>query len=172
MEFIKALMEKHASSMVRLAYRRTGNTQLSEDLVQETFLMACCKLDQIYNHPKPEAWLFKVLNRLIMRELDKAYHTAEVPMSEEILAGQTEIELPMEHYLPSGLSDGDRELILMRVDRGLSFAELAEYYGITEAACRQRVSRVIRKCRSLMEAELTGQKNYCPCHKTKTSSDE
>lgn len=159
MEFIKTLMEEHATSMVWLAFRRTDNSQLSEDLVQETFLTACCKPDQIYNHPNPAGWLYKVLNRLTMRELDKAYRTAEVPLLEEDPSGQTEIELPMEHYLPSGLSDGERELILMRVDRGLSFAELAEYYGITEAACRQRVSRVIRKCRSLMETELTGQKN-------------
>lgn len=157
-EFIKFLMEKHASSMVQLAYRRTCDWQRSEDLVQETFLIACCKPDQVCNHVKPVAWLYSVLNKLTMRELDKAYHMAEISMEGEFLTGQPEVNLSMVHYLPSGLNATEQELILMRVDNGLSFAELAEYYGITETACRQRVSRVIRKCRSLMETELADQK--------------
>lgn len=159
MEFIKTLMEKHASTMVQLVYRRTLDQQLSEDLVQETFLTACCKPEKLYSHPKPVAWLYDVLNKLTMRELDKAYHTAELPMVEENLAGAVEMDLPMEFYLPAGLSSREREMILMRVERNLSFSEIAEHHGVSEIACRQRVSRAMRKCRSLMEAELTGQKN-------------
>lgn len=156
---IKALMEKHASSMVQLTYRRTGDWQLSEDLVQETFLTACCKPDQVCNHAKPIAWLYDVLNKLTIRELDRAYRTSEVFLEEENLTGQTELDLPMVHYLPAGLSATEQELILMRVERGLSFAAIAEHYGVLEVACRQRFSRAIRKCRSLMEDELAGQKN-------------
>lgn len=159
MEFIKTLMEKHSASMAQLTYRRTSDHQLSEDLVQETFLTACCKPDQLFNHPKPVAWLYDALNKLTMRELDKAYHTAEVSIEDENLAGQMEVTLPMEQYMPSDLSDSDRELILMRVDRGLSFAEIAEHYGILEVTCRKRMSRAMGKCRSLMEEELAGQKN-------------
>lgn len=159
MEFIKTLMEKHAASMVQRTYRRTFDHQLSEDLVQETFLTAYCKPDQIFNHPKPVAWLYNALNKLTMRELDKAYHTAEVSIEEVTLAGEIEVGLPMEYYLPCGLSDTERELILMRVERSLSFAEIAEHYGVSEVTCRQQVSRAMRKCRSLMEKELTGKKN-------------
>lgn len=70
-ECIKALMKKHASAMVQLTYRRTCDWHLAEDLVQETFLTACCKSDKICNHEKPAAWLFETLNKLTMREMGK-----------------------------------------------------------------------------------------------------
>lgn len=61
--------------------------------------------------------------------------------------------IPMYLYLPTGLSEQDKELVLLRIDKKLSFDEIAEYYGITNDACRQRLSRAIRKCRSLLDCE-------------------
>lgn len=63
------------------------------------------------------------------------------------------MNLPMYLYLPTGLSEQDKELILLRIDKKLSFDKIAEYYGITNDACRQRLSRAIRKCRSLLDCE-------------------
>ena len=51
------------------------------------------------------------------------------------------------------MSEQDKELVLLRIDKKLSFDEIAEYYGITNDACRQRLSRAIRKCRSLLDCE-------------------
>lgn len=63
------------------------------------------------------------------------------------------MDIPMHLYLPTGLSEQDKELILLRIDKKLSFDEIAEYYGITNDACRQRLSRAIRKCRLLLDCE-------------------
>ena len=115
-EMIHTLMNQHSKPMVQAAYRRIGDWHLAEDLVQETFLTACWKANQICSHTNPTAWLYKTLNNLIMREQDK-------------------------------------ELILLRIDKKLSFDEIAEYYGITNDACRQRLSRAIRKCRLLLDCE-------------------
>lgn len=148
-EFIHQLMLQHSDMMVRLAYRRTGDWHLAEDLVQETFLTACCKAEQICEHIKPVAWLYETLNNLTLRESRRYYHT-EISI-EEATGIHTEMKLPMEYHLPVGLNETEREIILLRVDRGYSFQELAEYYGLTETACRQRLSRALRKCRTLLE---------------------
>lgn len=150
-EIIHSLMVRHTTSMVRLTYRRVGDGHLAEDLVQETFLTACWKADQVCSHPRPTGWLFETLNYLTLREVRRSYHT-------EVLLDETsdaygELELPMHIYLPAGLSEQDKELILLRVDKGLSFDEIAEYYGITNVACRKRLSRAIQKCRTLLEKE-------------------
>lgn len=155
-EYIHQLMLQHSDMMVRLAYRRTGDWHLAEDLVQETFLTACCKAEQICEHIKPVAWLYETLNNLTLRESRRFYHT-EVPI-EEVTGIHTEMELPMEYHLPVGLNETEREIILLRVDRGYSFQELAEYYGLTETACRQRLSRALRKCRTLLEQGALGGK--------------
>ena len=128
-----------------------GDWHLAEDLVQETFLTACWKANQICSHSNPTAWLYKTLNNLIMRELHRSYHK-DVALDEWNEARES-MNLPMHLYLPTGLSEQDKELILLRIDKKLSFDEIAEYYGITNDACRQRLSRAIRKCRSLLDCE-------------------
>lgn len=87
-----------------------------------------------------------------MRELHRSYHK-DVALDEWNEARES-MNLPMHLYLPTGLSEQDKELILLRIDKKLSFDEIAEYYGITNDACRQRLSRAIRKCRSLLDAHL------------------
>lgn len=57
-------------------------------------------------------------------------------------------------HIPMGLSALEQEIILLRIDKGHSFLELAEHFGISEMACRQRLSRALHKCRTLLEEPL------------------
>ncbi len=151
-ELITKLIELHGRPLAELAYRCTGSRELAEDLVQETWLVAWCKIELVSRHRNPAAWLYKTMWNLARRELAKAYHS-ELALDETVLGGKCD-GLPMEHFLPDGLCEKERELILMRIDRQMSFAEIAEAKGITENACRQQVSRAIRKCRKLLEKAL------------------
>ena len=49
-EYIHHLMLQYSDAMVRLTYRRVGDWHLAEDLVQETFLTACCKSERVCGH--------------------------------------------------------------------------------------------------------------------------
>lgn len=148
LETIRTLMKAHAKSMVQLTYRRIGDWHLAEDLVQETFLTACCKAEQVCCHTNAVGWLYTTLNNLTLRERRRMYHHAELPLDEGITACG-EIELPLECYLPNSLKKEEKEMILLRIEKEYSFEEIAEHFGITEDACRQRLSRTLRKYRSL-----------------------
>lgn len=123
----------------------------SDYVIQGKNHLDSSKADQICSHTNPTAWLYKTLNNLIMRELHRSYHK-EVALDEWNEARES-MDIPMHLYLPTGLSEQDKELILLRIDKKLSFDEIAEYYGITNDACRQRLSRAIRKCRLLLDCE-------------------
>ena len=151
-EYIHHLMLQYSDAMVRLTYRRVGVWHLAEDLVQETFLTACCKSERVCGHKKPVAWLFETLNNLTLRESRRFYHT-EVSI-EDIAESYELTELPMACHIPMGLSGSEQEIILLRIDKGYSFLELAEHFGISEMACRQRLSRALHKCRTLLEEPL------------------
>lgn len=73
-EYIHHLMLQYSDAMVRLTFRRVGDWHLAEDLVQETFLTACCKSERVCGHKKPVAWLFETLNNLTLRESRRFYH--------------------------------------------------------------------------------------------------
>lgn len=151
-EYIHHLMLQYSDAMVRLTYRRVGDWHLAEDLVQETFLTAYCKSERVCGHKKPVAWLFETLNNLTLRESRRFYHT-EVSI-EDIAESHEITELPMTCHIPMGLSALEQEIILLRIDKGYSFLELAEHFGISEMACRQRLSRALHKCRTLLEEPL------------------
>ena len=96
-------------------------------------------------------WLYSVLNKVILRELERTYHKAEVYGWEGDGSGAVELELSMEFYLPKELTEQERELILLRLEQNLSHAEIAEKLGISQSACRQRLSRALKKCARLLE---------------------
>ena len=73
-------------------------------------------------------------------------------MSEEL----AQIGRPDEHFfqlLPCGLTDSEQELLVLRIEKKWDYETIAEYKGLTIDACRQRMSRAIRKCRKLLQQE-------------------
>lgn len=155
--FLDHLAKTHQDAMVWLTYRRTGDSQLARDLVQETFLLACCKIHILRRHKNPAGWLYNALKKLTMRELSRQRYSAEVPLEDGMALAEEVPDLPMEEYLPHSLSEKERELLLWRIRDGLSFQEISDRRGFTEAACRKQVSRLIQKCRQLLDE---GVKNF------------
>ena len=155
--FISALHNKYAPSMVQLTYRRIGDAELAKDLVQETFLIACCKSNIIFSHNNPAGWLFNTLKNLTMREMQKAYHS-EAFLDYDVVDETEKLNLSMDLYIPKGLTDSERELILMRVNEDMSFEEISNIKGISDVACRKQVSRAFQKCKNLLSKEKVSSK--------------
>jgi len=152
-ELIAVLHRENASAMAQYAYRLTGDPEIAQDLVQETFLTAILKKEQLSAHPAPRLWLFTTLRYKIMREMDRAYRRAEkTPVDEEKEAAAPPLE-KLSDSLPRELSDREREILTLRFEEERSYLEIAEKEGVAEAACRQQVSRAVRHCRALLERE-------------------
>lgn len=145
------LVMQHSEGLTALAYRLTGDWTLAEDLVQETFLTACYKVDQLSCHPNPAGWLYTTLHNHIRRELRRAQRN-ELPLDEAI-GSIPASNRSLAQLLPEELSSQERELLLLRIEQGLSIRQIAQHFGITEAACRQRLSRAIKHSRALLETE-------------------
>lgn len=157
-DFITALTEQYCRKLTQIAYRYTGDAELAKDIFQETMLTACCRIETVWTHENVQGWLYKTLWHLVSREMKKAYHT-EVSLDPETVEGLSGIELPLDLYLPDGLKDWEREILLLRIGRELSYAEIAEIKGLTESACRQQMSRAARKCGELMMRMEGGEEN-------------
>jgi len=152
-EMIGQLMRQYAPLMVQLTFRRTGDPQLSEELVQETFLTACKKADIICNHEKPLAWLYQTLQYLTMKEINRACHSRE-QSSEELQDIAAADDPPAFHeILPRTLTTEERRILILRFEHRLPHREIAEALGISEAACRKQVSRALQKCRISIKRE-------------------
>ena len=152
-EMIGHLMRQYAPLMVQLTFRRTGDPQLSEELVQETFLTACKKADIVCSHEKPLAWLYQALQYLTIKEINRACHRRE--QSSEALQdlGAADDPPAFHEILPRNLTTEERRILILRFEHRLSHREIAEALGISEAACRKQVSRALQKCRISIKRE-------------------
>ena len=152
-EIIGQLMRQHAPLKDQLTVRRTGDPQLSEELVQETFLTACKKADIVCSHEKPLAWLYQTLQYLTMKEINRACHSRE-QSSEELYDLAVADDPPSFHeILPRNLTTEEQRILILRFEHRLSHREIAEALGISEAACRKQVSRALQKCRISIKRE-------------------
>jgi RNA polymerase sigma factor (sigma-70 family) len=135
------------------ALRRAGKAE-AEDAVAETFLIAWRRLDEIPVNAKP--WLLGVARRVLAnqhraaarrsalnaRVAHERRHEPEWPRAELILRAL------------DGLSESDRELLLLFAWEGLSIEELAAVLHCSRTAVKVRLHRARRRLRGqLTEAE-------------------
>ena len=152
-EMIGQLMRQYAPLMVQLTFRRTGDPQLAEELVQETFLTACKKADIVCSHEKPLAWLYQALQYLTMKETNKACHRREQSSEDLQDLGAADDPPSFHEILPRNLTTEEQRILILRFEHRLSHREIAEALGISEAACRKQVSRALQKCRISIKRE-------------------
>ncbi len=144
--------------LVRAAARLLGGRAQAEDVVQDTYLRAL----EAGNMPAPDstqAWLTTVMHNLAVDRLrrdgwiqrwvrDAAEDAIETGSrcaeDEAALAESTQNALRL---LAARLSPADGAAVLLREVFEVSFKELAEGSGKTEAACRQQLHRALLRLR-------------------------
>lgn len=149
-----ALVDKYKSLICAMAYSATGDLDLSQDIAQETFLVAWRKLRQVTDAGKFRPWLCGIASNFIRealrrrkREQNNAarlLHSASEPQTscpnpreEAVARERTSLlsemlgRLPAEYRLP---------LVLYYYEHH-STKSVAEALNLSEAAVRQRLSR-------------------------------
>ena len=133
----------HHDKMFRLAYRMLGSREKAEDLVQDTFVLALFNRQRFETHPNQEGYL--------MVALRKSEYRLDVPLDGVPEPASREPDAPLESILPAQLSEEDKQLLIWRFEKQLSYREISGRLGISEAGCRSRVSRAVARCRKYFE---------------------
>lgn len=150
-QFIEELYKSNRDKMFRYAYRLVGRIERAEELVQEVFVLALLHESELKSHPKPQSWLFVTLKYQIMNEWRRRDTSSEVPLDELLPLAAEPAREPLETVLPKELSGSERQILIWRFEEQIDYKEMSERLGITQSACRVRVSRAIGKCRKLWD---------------------
>lgn len=151
-EVFSALYQENAAKMVRYAAGQLRNRDLAEELVEDAFVLLLRKYDQLTDHPNLPGWLWKTLQHLILTEVKSARHRLEVPLEQDFdLAAPEEDRSALADALPEGLSDRDREILLLFFEEELTHEEVAARLGISILNSRTRLFRAKNRCKELLE---------------------
>ena len=86
------------------------------------------------------------LKNLIFNERRRSESHPEVPLESVIESlSVNDPEMPLELALPKQLSKEDREILILRFEQRLSYAEIGDRLGISEGACRSRLHRALQR---------------------------
>lgn len=153
----KALYDRHAARVYRLAYRMCGDGDLASDMTQDVFVRLFRQLGQFRGESAFTTWLHRVtvttclntlrkVKRLRMREVDLEQASGERSRGSErdplLDAALTEA---MER-LPEGL----RLALVMHAIEGYTHVEIAAALGIAEGTSKSRVFEARAKLRELL----------------------
>lgn len=156
------LYERYARDVHRFALFLSGNPVLAEDLTAETFARAFVARDDL-RVDTVKAYLLAIarnLHRDLRRRegrlvsLDEAPEAVDPAMRPDAAA---EGRLRMGQVLDAVqlLPQGEREALVLAVDRELSYERIAAILGCSVPAVKVRVHRARARLRSILDKERT-----------------
>ncbi len=147
------LIDRHAATIVNLAYRMVGNRAEAEDLAQETFLSAFKALSTFRSDSKFSTWLYRIASNkckdwLRVKRPGQAQHDVDVEevlgvhvaeeRTPEQLLSQQQVAQELEQAIQR-LPPLYREAFVLKHIEGLSYEEMQEILGVNGDTLKMRV---------------------------------
>ncbi len=148
------LYQQYYQELLRYGVHMTANKELTEELVQETFVRAIINTACLQNltPSKQRAWLYRTFKNLFFdsyrhRALEQQYLQAlpaEIPTEQGVEKMETELML-------QSISPQDRQLFQLRYEDGYTAKEIAEMLNLPPGTVRSRLSRCRRRLKEIID---------------------
>jgi RNA polymerase sigma-70 factor (ECF subfamily) len=165
-DHLEPLIRRHANALLTFIRRMVGNAHKSEELFQEVFLSIWVKRKQ-YQFPRPfKPWLYAIAaNKCRASFRGRALTTSSMFDDDALAAPDTEQPSPSEALIAtetatmvgsavSRLPTQQRAVVVLRIWDGLSYAEIAEVVGRTEATVRSHMHHGLAAMRKFLEPRM------------------
>lgn len=141
-DWFDQLYLENSPRMIRQAFYLLKNQQIAEELVNEAFLILLYKRRDLEQHPNLPGWLSQTLKNLIADELKSARHRLELPLNTDMdIPAAEPYDPPLNELLPNGLSQKEREILILFYEKQLSYEQIAAQLNISVLNCRTRLFR-------------------------------
>jgi RNA polymerase sigma-70 factor (ECF subfamily) len=160
----REVLARYSDPLYRYLYGITGDMQLSQDLLGDTFLRVVEQIDRYTERGVAfKAWLYRIAHNLAINALKRDRRLVAVEDLEQVarpitdpairIAAQLEeasLRAALRASLPE-LTEEQQQVIVLRFMNELSVAETAEAMGKQENAVKQLQFRAIRSLERLIE---------------------
>lgn len=157
----RVLYESHGDLVFRLALRTLGDRAAALDVVQDTFVKAAGALDGFRGDSSFRSWIARIAineaTSVARRRTRRRERPLEaIPEAADPAAGAEERAVRRDLAaralsLASSLPERQREVLLLRIVEGLSYAEIAAATGTSEGSARVSYHHAIQKLRERLE---------------------
>ena len=150
-EVIDQLYRQHASEVYGYLVRRCPDAATAGDLLQETFLQVVRQTDQLAQVTMPRAWLFGIARNMLARHYRRQRDPQTVAQSwYELATDAPDDRLAVMRAAIRKLPMELRDTLELRLDRELSYEEIAHVLDIPIGTVRSRLHNAVRQLRDTM----------------------
>ncbi len=167
-EAFDQLIERHKNRVFSYIFHSVKNSELADDIFQETFVKAIMTIRQkrYVENGKFSAWITRIAHNLIIdhfrqeksenlqstdaSEVDilNRKELSESTIEDNLISTQIEVDV---HRLIDALPDNQREVLLMRYYRNMSFREIADATQVSINTALGRMRYAILNMRRMAE---------------------
>ena len=154
----RLLVGRHAAGLGDLAYRVIGRRDEVDDAVQEALLRAWKSRAAYDGGHAYSTWLYRVALNVCRDRLRRLRVRGAAPPPEPtagdgpgpLEAAERRDEAARVRAAVARLTADERELVALRVHRGLSFQEAAEVLGAPPSTLKSRMQQALAKLRRML----------------------
>jgi len=159
-ELAERVFRRHYAQIYRFVRRRTASDQQAEDITQDVFVNVAAAGRRLKpDRPLLLGWLHRVARRLadeVRRELRRPSNVLPLEAVGDAAAPDTMQALMLGTALREAIARlprGQRDVVILKLLQGQSFAEIAERLDASPAACKMRLVRAFEALRDELEKE-------------------
>ncbi|SFN57137.1 RNA polymerase sigma-70 factor, ECF subfamily [Chryseobacterium oleae] len=141
------IYELYWQKIFRLCMGYVNNSELAQDLAQETFIIVWRQLPKFRNESSIGTWIFRIASNNCLKQIEKEkrFTKAEIPIHlEEKKQESMEPQIQLLYQFISELPETDRIIISLELEE-VKQAEIAGIVGLSESNIRVRIHRIKEK---------------------------
>jgi RNA polymerase sigma-70 factor (ECF subfamily) len=152
------LYKQYSKAMYNIAVRFLNNKMDAEDILQESFVTAFGRLEELKNRDVFGSWLKRIVinkcislqrkRKIAFEEIDEDRHGESIEMDD----GLPEVDPALVHHAIKELPQKGRAVLVLRAMEGYSHKEIAETLEISVSTSKTQYSRAL----SLLNKKLKG----------------
>lgn len=141
------IYELYWQRIFRLCMGYVNDTELAQDLAQETFIIVWQQLPKFRNESSIGTWIFRIASNNCLRQIEKEkkFAKADLPVNlEEKKQESMEPQIQMLYQYISELPETDRIITSLELEE-VKQAEIAHIVGLSESNIRVKIHRIKEK---------------------------
>ncbi|SHL54746.1 RNA polymerase sigma-70 factor, ECF subfamily [Chryseobacterium carnipullorum] len=141
------IYELYWQKIFRLCMGYVNDSELAQDLAQETFIIVWQQLPKFRNESSIGTWIFRIASNTCLKQIEreKRFAKADLPIHlEEKKQESVEPQIQRLYQFISELPETDRIIISLELEE-VKQAEIAGIVGLSESNIRVRIHRIKEK---------------------------
>ena len=151
-QYLRVIMDKYGSRLLRLAYSYLHNLQDSEEILQDALMKLLDKAPVFESDEHEKAWLMRVTANLSKNRIEYNKLRAADELKDELVAEERQ-DLSFVWDAVKELPENYREVIHLFYEEGYQTDEIADILGESGANIRTRLKRARQKLREILKEE-------------------